>query len=201
LSSTRRETRRRQGRSGGGALLSRKRLAAVFGTATAVVAFLIGVTNLTDWVQRKFDDPEPPPPAKIDAQITGVHLSSARQSLEDYLLSTGAPLRGLTRRERDELGFLFEVGVRLTGSQGERFPLLWSLRGARSGVRVPGPAYAQLAVTFVPRGREHARTWPVWVPYPPRKSSYFLRVTLTDKKGQPVDMQESKPFTVDRVPN
>jgi hypothetical protein len=173
----------------------------VFGAAAAVVAFLVGVTNLTDWVQRKFDDPEPPPPAKIDAQITGVRLSSARQSLEDYLLSTGESLGGLTERERDELGFLFEVGVRLTGSQGERFPLLWSLRGAQSGERVPGPAYAQLAVTFVPRGREHARTWPAWVPYPPRKGSYFLRVTLTDKQGQPVDMQESKPFTVDRVPN
>ena len=201
MSSTRRDTGRRERPSGSEALLSRKRLAAGFGAAAAVVAFLVSASSLVDWVQRKFDDPEPPPPVKIEDQITGVHLSSARQSLEDYLLSTGERLGGLTERERDELGFLFEVGVRLTGSQGERFPLLWSLRSVRSGERVPGPAYAQLAVTFVPRGREHARTWPVWVPYPPRKGSYFLRVTLTDKKGQPVDMQESKRFTVDQVPN
>ncbi len=195
-----RSRHRRRGESGWRGLLTRKRLAGAFGAAAAVVAFLVAVTNLTDWIEERFDDPKPPPPPEIDARIHGARLTSMREPLESYLLSTGESLAGLSARERREPGLLFAVRVRLTGSVGEQFPLLWSLHSSRTGARLPGPAYNQLAVTFVPRGRTHARTWPVWVPYPPRKGSYYLRVTLADRKRQPVDVRDSQRFAVARIP-
>jgi hypothetical protein len=160
----------------------------------AVVGVLVGLTSLTDWFEGKLDEPEPRPPAKIDARIDDVSLTGTRESLESYLRSTGQSLRGLTERELGEPGLLFAVRVSLTGSVGERFPLRWSLRQAETGEALPAPTYDQIGVVFTPRGREHSRRWPIWVPYPPRAGSYFLRVTLTDRKRQPVDERDSRRF-------
>lgn len=181
-------------------LITRKKIAGAFGALGAVIAFLVGVTSLTDWFERKLDDPEPRPPAEIDARIGYVRLQGTREPLERYLRSIGESLSGLTKRELSEPGLLFAMRVRLTGSVGERFPVRWSLHRARTGEPLPGGTYNQPDVTFVPSGREHARTWPLWVPYPPRKGSYFLRVTLTDRKRQPVDERDSPAFTVTKVP-
>jgi hypothetical protein len=173
---------------------TRSRIAKGFGALAAVVGVLVGLTTVTDWFERKLDEPEPRPPAKIDARIDDVSLTGTRESLESYLRSTGQSLRGLTERELGEPGLLFAVRVSLTGSVGERFPLRWSLRQAETGEALPAPTYDQIGVVFTPRGREHSRRWPIWVPYPPRAGSYFLRVTLTDRKRQPVDERDSRRF-------
>jgi hypothetical protein len=173
---------------------TKTRIAKGFGGVVAVVGLLVSVTTLTDWFEGKLDPPEPRPPAEIDARIADVSLRGTREPLESYLRSTGQSVRGLTQRELSEPGFLFAVRVRLTGSVGDRFPLRWSLRKARTGEALPGPVYNQVGVVFVPRGREHARRWPIWVPHPPGEGAYFLRVTLTDEKRQPVDERDSRPF-------
>lgn len=186
--------------SASGQSKSRRRVVSGFGALAAVVAFLVGVTSLTDWFERKLDDPAPRPPARIDARILDVSLRSTRAPLDGYLRSIGESLGGLTPRELAEQGLVFAVRVRFTGSVGERFPVRWSLNSAASGLPLRDPLYSQPDLTFVPRGREHSRTWPIWVPYPPRRGRYFLRVTLTDQKHQPVDERDSPRFAVSRIP-
>jgi hypothetical protein len=178
----------------------RARLGTAFAAVAAVVGLLVGLTSLVDWLGRQFDDPKPPPPSEIDARVGDVSLRSSAEPLETYLRSIGESLRGLTRAELREEGFVFAVRVRLTGAVGEKFPLTWSLHEAGTGSRLRGWAYNQPAqVTFVPRGREHARTWPIWVPSPGRRGSYFLRATLKDEKGLPVDERDSPDFEVTRI--
>jgi hypothetical protein len=93
-----------------------------------------------------------------------------------------------------ELGYVFTVRVRIRGERGQRLPLRWSMYARPSRRRLPGPAYNQLAVTFVPAASEHARTWPVWVPRPPTAGRYFVRFVLFDLDGRPVDTRDSAAF-------
>jgi hypothetical protein len=175
----------------------RKRGARVFASITALVGVLVGVTTLVDWLQKEVDDPPPRPPAAVDARVSALTLRDTRLPLAEYLSSTGQSTKGLTRSEANEPGYVFSVRVRLKGGIEHDFPLLWTLHRAKTGERLKGALYNQPAsVTFTPLARDHARTWPIWVPYPPDSGAYFLRVTLTDEKRQPVDERQSTPFEV-----
>jgi hypothetical protein len=178
-----------------------KRAAQVFGALASAVALLVAVTSLVDWLSRTLDDPAPPAPPQIDARVESVALRDRAITLEDYARSIGASARGLPAAERRETGWTFAVRVRLKGGVDERFPLLWTIHAADSGERLSGAPYNQDAeVTFTPRARDHSRSWPIWVPYPPRPGRFFLRTTLTDHKGQPVDERDSKPVVLADVP-
>jgi hypothetical protein len=178
-----------------------RRAARWFGGVAAGIAFLVGLTNLIDWISETLDDPAPRPPPAIDARLVSLSLRDRATSLDEYLRSTAQSTKGLTNAELRELGYVFSLRVRLKGGTEREFPLLWTLHRARNGERLRGPLYNQPAsVTFVPRAQDHARTWPIWIPYPPRPGSYFVRATLTDAARQPVDERDSERFTVPGVP-
>jgi hypothetical protein len=172
----------------------------VLATVAAAVGLLVGITSLTDWLGRTLHDPEPPPPPQIDARIRSVETRGTRETLEDYLRETGQSLRGVPALDRRELGLSFAVRVRLRGAIGKEFPLRWSLYDADRGRRLKHAIYNQEAAVFTPASRDHARTWPVWVPYPLREGRFFLRATLTDAEGRPVDERDSASVQVARVP-
>jgi hypothetical protein len=178
----------------------RRRISQGFAVVAAIVGLLVGITSLTDWFERKLDRPQPRPPTEIDTRVHAVELRSAYTPYDEYLSETNQSVRGLTEAERKEQGLVFDVRVRFKGGLGERFSLRSSLYDATDGRRLSDPIYNQTAVDFVPAGQNHARTWPIWVPYPPRTGRFFLRATLTDRKEQPVDEQKSRTFRVTRVP-
>jgi hypothetical protein len=179
-----------------------KRVVQGFGAFASVVALLVAVTSLVDWVSSAVDDPKPRPPPHVDARIVDVAYGEALR-LGDYLTEIRelALLRQLTDFERDEPGLGFLVRVRLQGGLGERFPFLWTLHRAGNGERLESPTYNQPASTsFTPSSGDHSRSWPIWVPYPPRTGRYFLRAVLTDHKGQPVDELDSEPVELTEIP-
>jgi hypothetical protein len=182
----------------------RKRIAQVVGALASVVGLLVAITSLVDWFSKTLDDPEPTPAQQIDARIAAVALRDHALTLGDYLISIRelGLLRQLTASERGEPGFVFAVRVRLRGGLEEKFPLLWTLHRARTGERLDDPIFNQPArTTFTPRARDHARTWPIWCPHPPNPGSFFLRVTLTDEEGLPVDERDSEPVRFAGLPN
>jgi hypothetical protein len=179
----------------------RKRLVQGFGVVASVVALLVGLTSLVDWLERRTDDPPPAPRGQVDARLESVAVRDRAMPLGDYLSSTRQSTRGLNDLELAEPGLVFSVRVRLRGGLDEKFPLVWTLHGASSGIRLKGPIYNQpAAVTFSPRSHDDAREWPVWVPYPRRTGVFFLRATLTDEKRQPEDARDSKPFRIAEIP-
>jgi hypothetical protein len=163
----------------------------------AVIAVLVSLTSVVDWVSRKID---PPAPAVMDAQVESVTLAREREPLEGYLRRTGQSLRGLTRQDRREPGLEFNVAVRLKGAVGKPFPLVWTLTDDKTGRPLSDDLYRQEAVVFTPRAAEDARTWPIWVPYPERPGRFRLDVSLTDEKHQPVDQLDSEPFSIRTIP-
>ena len=165
-------------------------------------ALLATLTSLIDWSKKTLDEPDRPTPARIDPRITSVALRDRETPLASYLRSTRQSTRGLTRAELREPGLVFSIRVRLRGGVEESFPLVWTLHREPSGSPLTGSIYNQPAsVTFTPRARDQSRTWPIWVPYPPRPGSFSLRATLTDQREQPVHDLESRPFRVDQVPD
>jgi hypothetical protein len=183
------------GRSPG---LSRRAKQAL-GAAGGAVAVLVGVTTLVDWVQGKIDDPPPPPPpATIDPRIEKAELQLRNERLIDYLRDTNQPTGGLTRREREERGLRFVVRVRLRGTQGAPMPLRWQMYDERAG-RLRDPIYSQSPVTFTPTNQDHARTVPLWLPYPPKTGRYVVRFALLDPKREPLDDVAVR-FAVGKVP-
>jgi hypothetical protein len=142
----------------------------------------------------------PPPPAHIDARVLGVDLRNSSQRLVDYLRETNQSTAGLSKFEGAERGYVFNVRVRLRGNEGTPLPLRWSIIDAGTRKPLRDPLYSQTATVFKPRGPDQARTWPFWVPYPPRKGKYRLRATLVDEKRQPLDEAESDPFVLARAP-
>lgn len=142
----------------------------------------------------------PSPPARIDARVLGVDLRSPSQRMVDYLRETNQSTAGLSKFEGAERGYVFNVRVRLRGNEDTPLPLRWSIIDARTRRPLRGPIYNQTATVFKPRGPDQARTWPFWVPYPPRKGRFVLRATLVDEKRQPLDEAESDPFVLARAP-
>jgi hypothetical protein len=171
---------------------------ATFAAVAAVVGALGAMTSLFDWVERRLDPPSPPPKT-IDARVLAVDLRRTGEPLADYLHTTRQPLTGLSRRERFEPGLVFAVRVRLQGATGKAFPLQWTLYDVEAQVPL-SDLYRQEAVTFTPESQSHARTWPIWVPYPPEPGRYRLDVVLADAKRQPVDERSSQPFRLDSIP-
>jgi hypothetical protein len=166
-----------------------------------VVGLLVGLTTLVDWIGDKVDDPEPPPPPEIDNRITGLRVRGTGETLEDYLRDTGQSLRGLSDRRLREEGVTFVIRVRLKGAIGERFPLRLTVYDRENGERVEGGIYDQVVADFTPSSRNHARSVPLWMPYPPQTGEYFVRATLTDAKRRPVDERDSPAFEVSEVPS
>jgi hypothetical protein len=180
--------------------ISSKRLTAALATIGTVIGVLAAGTSLFDWFGSKVDPPSPPPPAEIDARVIDVTLRSPRERLVDYLKETNQSTAGLSKFEGAEEGYVFAIRLRIKGNEGKPLPLRWSMIDARTGIRLPGPTYNQTPVVFKPRGPDQARTWPIWVPYPPTKGKYRLRATLIDEKRQPLDEAESELFTLQRAP-
>jgi hypothetical protein len=179
---------------------SGKRLTAAIALAGTLVGLLAAATSLFDWFGGKVDPPAPPPPAEIDARVLRVDLRSPSQRLVDYLRETNQSTAGLSKFQGAEPGYVFNVRVRLRGNQNNRLPLRWSIIDASTGQPLRDPLYTQTATVFEPGGPSHARTWPIWVPFPPRKGKFLLRATLIDEKRQPLDEAESEPFLVARAP-
>lgn len=185
-----------------------KRLAAIVVAAGTVIGLLTGGTEFFDWVSGKVNPPDPPPPAVVDARITELSLRSTRDRLADYLAEirpqrattqgdcvarnpAGAPL---DPRQAAERGFVFLARVEITGNLGRCFPLRWTVIDTRTDTRIDDDLYSQVSVWLSPRGILQGRTWPIWVPYPPRAGTYRLRATLAEEDGQPLDELTSEPF-------
>ncbi len=179
---------------------TRRRFSAALVAAGTVIGLLAGATSLFDWFGTKVDPPPPPPPAEIDARVVRVELRSPSERLVDYLRETNQSTAGLSKLQGAERGYVFNARVRLQGKPGRQLPLRWSMIDASTGESLRDPLYTQTATIFKPSGPSHARTWPFWVPYPPRKGTYRVRATLVDEKRQPLDEAESEPFTLARAP-
>lgn len=171
---------------------------ATFAAIAAVVGALGAMTSLFDWLERRLDPPAATP-AKIDARLVDVDFRRTGEPLADYLRSTRQPLSGLSDVERREPGLVFAIRVRLVGVTGKTFPVRWTLYDVRRSAPLP-ELYRQEAGSFKPESANHARTWPIWVPYPSRTGRYRLDVVLADAKGQPVDERSSEAFTLRSIP-
>jgi hypothetical protein len=176
-----------------------KRAKQAFGAAGAVIAVLVGLTTLFDWFGGKVTDPPAKPPRTIDASIEMAELQLRNETLIDYLRDTNQNVPGLTQREKREKGLRFVIRVRLRGLEGTKMPLLWQMYDQRAGARLRDPIYEQIAVDFTPENQDHARTVPLWLPYPPRPGRFIVRFSLLDPKRQPLD-EETVAFAVRSVP-
>jgi hypothetical protein len=134
-----------------------------------------------------------PAPAKIDARIEKVTSRNVAETLRDYLRETRQSARRYTPDQLRQRGYVFNVSVRIIGQRGKRFPVRWSLY-RRPEARVAGPSYNRIAGDMTPQSADHASTWPVWVPYPARQGTYFVRFTLEDRRNRPVSEQDSRAF-------
>jgi hypothetical protein len=159
------------------------RLAAV--AAAIVLAFFFLL-----WASLK---PQGGPPAKVDARIAKVSSRNVAEPLRDYLDETRQSKRRYTTAQLRQPGYVFNVSVRIIGQRGKRFPVRWALY-RRPEARVAGPSYNQIAGEMKPESADHASTWPVWVPYPPRRGTYFVRFTLEDQRNRPISEQDSHAF-------
>jgi hypothetical protein len=90
----------------------------------------------------------------------------------------------------------FVLGVRVQGMEGVEIPVGWQMY-TEEGRPLSNDAFRQEGAAAVePRSRDHARTFPVWVPTPFRPGRYLIRFTLGNPEGGP-PLAESRavPFT------
>lgn len=166
----------------------------------AIIAVAASLTSIIDWVDERVG-PEPvATPPTIDARVSSVALRSRRQPLGDYLREIGEPTEGLTRNQLREPGLTFRTRLSAKGAVGTRLLLVWTLYDLDREARVPGGDYRQVAADFRTRAPTERRTWPIWVPYPPRPGRYRLDVAFQDAKRQPVDERSSPAFLIGTVP-
>jgi hypothetical protein len=169
-----------------------RRLYAAVAAVGVVVGTLTGGLSLVDWVGNLFDDPAPP--AVIDARLRHAHEVAAQERLDDYLSQTGQKEKGFTPADLRERGRVFEVAVAIEGEVGSHFQLRWKMYRAESDEPVPGSTYDQVAADVVPESPTHRQRWPVWIPHPQRPGTYYVRFTLQNNRGQPVDHIDTKRF-------
>jgi hypothetical protein len=150
---------------------------------------LLGVFVLL-WLTLK---PSEGPPTKVDARIEKVTSRNVAEPLRDYLVLTRQSNRGYSPVQLRQPGYVFNVSVRILGQRGKKHPVRWSLY-RRPEQRIPGPAYNRSAGDMTPESEDHASTWPVWVPYPQRRGTYFVRFTLDDQRNRPVSEKDSPAF-------
>lgn len=101
--------------------------------------------------------------------------------------------RAYTRAELRRRGYSFLLDLSEEGPKGTHLHLRWALYDADGG-RVPGRDYAQVSADFTTSATRQDRTWPVWVPHPPRQGRYLVRFTLEDEQRRPVDQAQSQTF-------
>jgi hypothetical protein len=154
-----------------------------------MTAMLLGVFVVL-WLSLK---PSEAPPTKVDARIEKVSSRNVAEPLRDYLHETRQSNRPYTPDQLRQPGYVFNVSVRIIGRRGKKFPLRWSLY-RRPEARIPGPAYNRSAGDMTPESADHTSTWPVWVPYPQRHGTYFVRFTLDDQRNRPVSDEDSPAF-------
>lgn len=170
---------------------SRPSVKQLLGALGALVAVLAGMTSLADWITGRLGASTP---ATIDARI----LAADRQGPETlgaYLADTNQSLRGYTPAQLRQNGIVFALRIKLTGEKGQTFPLRWFIVDADRGERLAGRSYNQEPVVFRPRNDNHSRTWPVWVPYPPKPGRFRATFLLDDTKHQPVAQKTTRAFT------
>ena len=175
-----------------------RRAKQIFAAASALVAVLVSLTALFDWVGGKVVDPPTRPPKTIDARIEEAELQVRNERLIDYMRDINLDVSELTPMEEQEKGLRFAVRVRLRGSEGVTIPLLWQMY-ERTGARLGEPIYQQSPLDFTPENQDHARTVPLWLPYPPKAGQYVVRFSLLDSKRQPLD-EATVAFSVRKVP-
>jgi hypothetical protein len=151
---------------------------------------------LIDWFAGKLRDPEAP---TIDTRIVDVHRQGPAR-LSDYLRDSNQSPKGYRPEELQQTGMVFALTIRLRGERGQRFPLRWAVVDIDRESRLPGRSFNQRPgeepVVFQPRNDDHARTWPVWVPYPPKPGRYRVTFMLNNAKYQPVSQRSGAAFTV-----
>jgi hypothetical protein len=134
------------------------------------------------------------PPASIDARIDKVVQTRSRMPFGEYLGEAKLPRSSFSREQLAQPGYEFTVTVTITGRIGKELPLRWRMfRKPESPL--PGPLYDREAVGFEPKGAKHSNSWPVWVPYPPKRGTYYVRFTLDNPNGLPADQRDSAAFT------
>lgn len=159
----------------------------------ALVAVLAGVTSLADWVTGKLGG-SASAPATIDTQIVAADRQGP-EMLGAALGDTNQSTRGYTPAQLRQKGVVFALRIKLTGEQGQTFPLRWFIVDADRGDRLRGRGYNQEPAVFRPRNDNHGRTWPVWVPYPPKPGRFRVTFVLDDAKHQPVAQKTTPAFS------
>jgi hypothetical protein len=173
---------------------SPKRIAQVLALVGAVIAALTQAMSLVDWVGGKLSDP---PAATVAPRIVGVERQSPL-SLRDYLSDTHEPLAGYTRAQLQQAGFVFALTMRIQGERGSRFSLRWFIVDVDRATRLRGPSFNQVPAIFKPRNQDQLRTYPVWIPTPPRAGRYEVTFALVNANGEPVAQKLTSPFRVHR---
>ena len=170
-----------------------RRVIAVFAGLAVIGGGLTSLTGVVDWIGKRFDDPPAPPPERVDARINSVTRRDVRAPLGEYLRTANQSTNNLEAWELRQRGYVYNVRVTITGFLGRRLPLRWAMFDAR-GTRLSGPIYNQVAGDLKPRGGTHSSTSPIWIPYPEHSGRYFLRFTLEDGRGRPVDEVDARSF-------
>jgi hypothetical protein len=168
-----------------------RRLYATIAAAGVVIGTLTAATGFFDWVMRTASPASPP---AIDARLEAVRERNHSETLGDYLRETRQPTHAYSRAQLDQPGEVFALRLRIVGEEGKRLPLRWAVYHSNGQLRLRGPIYNQVAAMVEAHSQDHARTWPVWVPAPPRPGAYFVRFTLQDEQQQPVDERDSPSF-------
>lgn len=158
--------------------------------AAALIGALAGAVAVVDWADGLGGEPPP----QIDAHIVRVTSRDVAEPLRLYLSETSQSLHGYSKPQLEQRGSTFNVSVRIIGQRGKKFPVRWTLYRRDPETRIEGRAYNQIAGDMRPASNDHASTWPVWVPYPPRAGTYFVRFTLEDQRRRPVSEKDSQPF-------
>lgn len=202
--SSKRQVRREARRSTGVAIdakrFSRKQLLGALTIAATIVGVLSSGTALFDWFGKKVNAVTPPP-AVINAQLTPPTLISTHKPLGAFLSDTNQPTTGLTAYELAEEGFEFLLGVHLQGEQGKSILMKWTIIDSVTDNPLTEPIYNQDAAVLRPRGPDQARQLPIWIPSPPRRGKFVLRVILLDQTHRPLVQADSKPFMVSGAPS
>jgi hypothetical protein len=164
----------------------------VFAGIAAAVAFLVGVTALIDWVEKRTGDTPPP---KVDARITSAEMRR-NVPLGDFLREEGQSRGSFDKNQLATRGNVVSVRVRMQGYKNERLPLRWSMYNADTETKLQGPKFNRLGTTFHPTGQDDAGRGRFWVGIPARDGTFFILLTLRDDEGEVRDEKRLAPFDV-----
>jgi hypothetical protein len=196
-----------------GALSARAKL--VTGAITGLVALLVSITTLTDWIDQHTGGHQAPAKAEeqvfhsSSSEIGGARLERVGEPLKEYVLTrenrVGGvnPLAGYSKENLAETGLVFKFHVKLRGRRGEKVELFWTLfRGVPPTGRTLKPRYFTNANPkyFVSnRVDTDEQDSTVWVPFPPSRGTYYLTLRLVSARHDELSSADAR-FTLDRVP-